>query len=134
MINEAAHVNVRDSSLTMAGGHANHVAFNISLNEVASPRPTSSAHVWLRFLGEWLLGSSTVSPVSHPSPSDTLVADDRVSQAAQSQGKGSNSSPGNQATGVEIVRRPIIVDFGCPHVSCDYRSLWNIWTSTDYWR
>jgi hypothetical protein len=58
MIKDAGGVSVRDANMTMAGGHVNHIAVSIALNRQPSPEPISRS-VWLRALGQWLLGPQT---------------------------------------------------------------------------
>ncbi|KAH6916301.1 hypothetical protein BKA70DRAFT_483570 [Coprinopsis sp. MPI-PUGE-AT-0042] len=58
MIKESGQVSVKDSNLTMAGGHVNHIAVSIALNRQPSPEPIPRS-LWLRTLGEWLLGPQT---------------------------------------------------------------------------
>ncbi|KAH6890809.1 hypothetical protein BKA70DRAFT_1408771 [Coprinopsis sp. MPI-PUGE-AT-0042] len=70
IIRESGGVRVNDSNLTMAGGHVNHLAVNVSLNSQPFPEPIPQS-LWLRTLGEWLLGSPT--PLTAPYPPASIA-------------------------------------------------------------
>ncbi|KAH6916295.1 hypothetical protein BKA70DRAFT_1255265 [Coprinopsis sp. MPI-PUGE-AT-0042] len=75
IIKESGQVSVSDSNLTVAGGHANHIEFNITLSTQPSPETKPPVEpmprsLWSMLLGKWLVGPQTTPllPLAPPNP------------------------------------------------------------------
>lgn len=135
IVEGAERVSISDSPLTVAGGHVNHVAVNISVNNQPSPAPISRS-LFSRILGGWLVGTQTIpllplvevsppvlentSPNSADAP--TLSSISRTSSAAHSEFTRS----------IDIVRSYLRSGIQSQALLLKHRYLWIIWTYMVY--
>jgi hypothetical protein len=102
IIKQSGQVFVNDSNLTAAGGHVNHIALNIAVNHPALPDPIPRS-VWLRTLGEWLLGPHTPLSATPPSPPDSGHADVTTGVAGATPPQDNVRHPDGHHHGIDIV-------------------------------
>jgi hypothetical protein len=87
IIKESGQVSVSDSNLTVAGGHANHIEFNITLGSQPSPDPQiprkhASRSLWSTLLGKWQVGAR-VDPLPLPHAPPNLVPETQDHQQVE---------------------------------------------------